>query len=556
MINMQLCYTKIARAWLLVGPFALGAAFACSEDPASSPDPTEETPDATAPSVDAGAKAAAALEVEVIEVRLAPRARATISFDDWAGGGLLPRVVDAGALGFVSGVEGANVTVDALRSARGSTSIEVASDTGGQRARIDVTVDVRPWAYVCDVAYEAESSLVDPGDERVMEAWSSGGGRRFGTASSAATTTAFAWTPGQAPAELPVPVGATGATARHRSGPIVWGSVISAGGPAPAYFDVATSAATVLPWTTTAEIFFESAGALVGARWEGGAPRAIRCATRDEASCEGAGPEDADESTARFIDGVGAVIGCGTVGGHRRAFVRSPAGLASWLPEPSRGCLSGHDAAGARLGEIDRSPGETWGYVASSPSCEVRVDRAWGTRLFGSGELGVLLGSARDVSGAWRATALTPLPSTSRVRFSAAPEPTDPGLAHACGHTKDSPVPITSTDALATTGAIVRTHTNYHVTRDASGGTSLLTITNAKAGKATLHMSHFVPVRMTDPDGLPAAVSFADGTGRCPGLVSFVQLDLAKVGTYALTLGPTPVDDLHIVYERTWVIAP
>lgn len=46
-----------------------------------------------------------------------------------------------------------------------------------------------------------------------------------------------------------------------------------------------------------------------------------------------------------------------------------------------------------------------------------------------------------------------------------------------------------------------------------------------------------------------------DTTTKCPSLLGFVQLDLAKVGTYTLTLGPTPVDDFNVVYERTWVVA-
>ncbi len=324
----------------------------------------------------------------------------------------------------------------------------------------------------------------------------------------------------------------------------------------PAYFNIATKAATVLPWTSAAELFSESAGMVAGARWEAGAPRAIRCATHDEASCELVGPGDAEESTARLIEPTGTVVGCGTAAGHRRPFVWSPGSVAAWLPEPSSGCLSGRALTGARLGEIDRTPGETWGYVANTPPCEVRVDRAWGTRLLGSGKLGLLLGSARDVSGSWRAISITPIPSTSRLRYSQAPEPTDPDLAHACGHGNDPPVPLVARDAAATSGTIRRTHTNFHVTREASGDTSYLNLSNARPGKATLHMSRFVPVRVTDPDGVPVAVPFADSTSRCPSLVSFVQLDLAKVGTYALTLGPTPVDDLHIVYERSWIVGP
>ncbi|MBX3203299.1 MAG: hypothetical protein KF850_04005 [Labilithrix sp.] len=541
-------------SWM-IRPIALGAILGCSESGGLARDDEGARSAADAsPSVDAAAADGAAFD-EVLEVRLAPRARVSISFDDWLDGGHLPRVTDAGAPALASRVDGSVLTVDALRRASGSTTIEVGSETGAAHAKVNVTVDPRPWAYVCDVAYETDSPLADAASEvRVAEAWSSDSGRHFGTESTVAGTAAFEWTTGQMTVGLPVPVGATESTARHRSGTNVWGSVRATGAPAPAYFDIATKSTTVLPWTSAAELFFESAGMLAGARWEGSSQRAIQCATHDEATCELVGPADADDSSARFIEDAGTVVGCGTAAGHRRAFVRAPGAVAAWLPEPSSGCLSGRDLTGTRLGEIDRSSGETWGYVASTSPCEVRVDRAWGTRLLGSGEPGVLLGSARDVSGSWRAVSLTPIPSTSRIRYSPAPEPTDPGLAHACGHTNDPSVAIVASDTLGTAGAIVRTHTNYRVTRDAGGDSSHLELSNARPGKATLHMSRLVPVRVTDPDGSPVPVSFADRTSKCPSLVSFVQLDLAKVGTYVLTLGPTPVDDLHIVYERTWVV--
>ncbi len=227
--------------------------------------------EAAAPTIDAANQVDAAT-AEAIEVRLAPRARVSISFDDWRDAGNSPRVIDGGASAITSSVDGSVLTLDALRSASGTTTIEVGSTSGATRARVNVTVDARPWAYVCDAAYETDFPLADAETEvRIAEAWSSYSGRTFGTQSSTSGMAAFAWSPGERVAGLPIPASVTGSTARHRSGTSVWGSVISAGVSSPAYFDVATKLMTVLPWKSAAEIYFESAGTLAGARREGGA---------------------------------------------------------------------------------------------------------------------------------------------------------------------------------------------------------------------------------------------------------------------------------------------
>jgi len=515
--------------------------------------PVDAAPDASAPDGavdDGGVGVDAAVLEERHDLTLAPRGRATVSFASWVASGESAAVEDAGA-GSVVTTDGGAVTIDALRGARGSTTVAIRSKTGRARAFIAVAYEPKPWAYAGNAVYRAElpTDVATSADDEAG-LWHASAASRYGTERTATGSRAIGWaTVGGSALPLALPSTATGATLRHQ----LWGSLRVEGTTRPARFDEATATWTTLSWLGAAEIYDAAGTVLVGASHAGAAPHAIRCATDAEASCEIIEPAGATSSVARALGPTGEVLGCADVGGVTRPFERRPGLAAEIALAPAVGCLSG-TAGGLVVGEVEARPGETWGFVRGAPS-DVHVDRSWGTKLFGGG-LGGLLGSARDVEGHWRPASLLPVAAPPRVRLEKGVEAPDPELAHACGHTTLGPfASLVATDNVDTTSTIVRTHTSYAVTRVGSVPTSVVKLSNTRAGQITLHLSRFVPLRLVDPDGARVRPTFADDTELCADLSAFVQFDLTKVGTYVVELGPTPLDNFRIVYERTWIVA-
>lgn len=562
---MQTGGMKSVPIALVFGVMSGLALQACSDEPAATTEPapdggdeggaTDAGRDAGAtPIADAGADATPDVDAKRIELTLAPRAEARLP---------LARVTSAppDQVAVVEGqmlarIEAEALIIEALRGAKGGR-VEVSSPAG--LTRVEVTAPPRPWAFLDGVVYEVETipdlATSRTPDDDGTEAWAMDGARVFGTTHVDGKRRAFSWTAPGAPTPLPLPDGAEAMIAHHLSDGALFGAVVASASPSAARIDPA-GAAVLLGWPAPVALFDGAGSTSVGASFVESVPHAILCTGPDAASCTSVEPATATSSEARAVDPSGRVVGCAEVDGVRRAFEKTGAG-AVLLDAPARGCLSGILPNGAAVGEILDERDEISGYVASSPAARVRVPRSWGTRLFGGGANGALVGSTKADDGFWRGAVLRVVTPPEGVALGPAVERTDPELAHACGHTELGPF-AAATAAVDPAGAdtIVRTHTNYAVTMPGTARVASLRLDNTRQGKASLHLDALVPVRLFGPDGARIPTAFADDTSLCHGLRGFVELPLPAIGTYVIEIGPTERRELHVVYERSWAIEP
>jgi hypothetical protein len=498
---------------------------------------------------------------------LAERTRATFKVGALFGGGAPIQGARLEAVGpwLTAQVASGELHVDALRGARGESSVVLVADRGeppeASVVRIGVRFAGKPWAFIGGLPHEVfalvdESTLVDR--DVPSAAWGAAGSKTYGTLGSNASERAFAASEGNALELLPLPPAASSVRLRHAAGSFFWGAVVRAGRVEPARL-FPTADAEVVPFPVDAEIFDGLGARRVGAEWIDGVPHAIACEGAAYASCARVGPAAATSSSARTLDASGRVFGCAVVEGVQQAFIHTTADGPVLFSAPRRACISGADE-GALFGEVELEGGEVaglaWSALGAPPSV-VRSGRAWGTRLLARSGA-TTFGAIMDATGVFRAATfqrLSQLPSG--VALGAAPEPEDPNLSHACGHTSGGPfATIEAAEDPNAAGAIARTHTNYTVLLPEGGGPARVRLTNTRAGRASLHLSALVGMRLTDPEGERVPTAYADDTTRCNLLRGFVQYPLAKVGTYVLEVVAPAARQVNIVYERAWVVDP
>jgi len=484
---------------------------------------------------------------------IAPRVRMRINGRS-ALGGVVESIVDVGP-GLLAEAQDGDVVVDALRNARGDSSVTVAI-AGGERVALSVIVASRSWAFVGSVPHEASlPAALDPVQGTSSEAWSIVDGVVFGTREIDGNARAVRMAPGAPPEELALPVDATESWARHTSDGSVWGAIKIGSARIPASF-ASTGEVTAVPFPVDAAYYAARGTRRVGATWEGDVARAVRCDGSTYASCRSIAPVGASSSSARAIDAIGRVFGCATTDGVSRAFVHTEEDGTSLLSYPPRGCISGAHDDGRLVGELEEN-NEISGVVlevAGGPAHVVRVGRSWGTRLLGASSSS-LLGAVRDERGIFNALRLDPVELPPNVTYGLAPEPVDPHLAHACGHLLGPFAEIAASVVAESAGIISRTHTNYGVYRPQPDLVQRVRLSNPREGRVTFHTSALFGITLLAPSGEVVPAHYMDFTSRCSGLRGFVQYALDEVGTYVVEIAPTTDDDVRIVYERTWVVS-
>lgn len=141
-----------------------------------------------------GAEGAEGAEVpaHVVDIELAPRARVTVDF--LVSVGVAPVAIRGSGPGVLAVVDGDEVLVDALRSARGASYVLVDS-AAGELVRLDVAFSLVPWAFLEGAALVA--TLVENAEPALStEGWSVDGDVMYGTRSAEGTSTGFRFEPG------------------------------------------------------------------------------------------------------------------------------------------------------------------------------------------------------------------------------------------------------------------------------------------------------------------------------------------------------------------------
>ncbi|AKT39435.1 hypothetical protein [Chondromyces crocatus] len=134
---------------------------------------------------------------------------------------------------------------------------------------------------------------------------------------------------------------------------------------------------------------------------------------------------------------------------------------------------------------------------------------------------------------------------------------TEDGDDHACEHLEEGPFQsVTAAEVAASAPALAQTHVSYEVALVEDGAGSfhgLVTFTPREAAEFAFFSTEEVAMAFQDADGAAVAPESACSTGPCSAgcalVKSKVTVDL-ETATYTLTLGPTTLEQVHVLVEK------
>ena len=273
-------------------------------------------------------------------------------------------------------------------------------------------------------------------------------------------------------------------------------------------------------------------------------------------------PNGATGGIAYGIGDDGKVVGAALEGGTERAF-SSKGEEADYLPINGVAWSRAYDLGldESIVGTYRTSDGWPRGFAHTQGTAtfnEVDLDFAVATWVLGAGPSAELAGAFVDPSGNQHGFVARPVAGDLGVAtvFRRAAEPSNPGVAHACGHSVEGPFRVLRGAEVAATAPVFETpHTSYTIML-LPETTSHLVYRSLGSGPVSFFVHPAVTLRLFDEAGTLLPPTLVRRSTLCPKISWAYQFAPPDAGDYSVVIDPNPHGKTYLILERSWAYEP